>query len=90
LSAEDHSTFVARVTAALATPRVVHWDILASWARTGIAAACVAALAAGLVVTAMQPSMDLMASVAVPSARELVVSVGPPDPGVVLVPAAVR
>ena len=90
LSAEDHATFVARVTAALAVPRALHWDILASWARPGIAAACVAALGAGLMVSALQPPMDLMASVAAPSARHLVTSVGPPHPAVILAPAEVR
>lgn len=90
LSAEDHSTFVARVAAALAVPRVVHWDILASWARPGIAAACVAAIGAGLMLSALQPSMDLMASLATPSARHLVASGGPPHPAVFLAPAALR
>jgi hypothetical protein len=93
LSAEDHSTFVARVTAALAVPavpRAAHWDILASWARPGIAVACVVALGAGLMVRAMQPPVDLVASVAAPSARDLIASVGPPHPAVVLAPAEVR
>jgi hypothetical protein len=92
LSPDDHSTFVARVAAALAAPRTVYWDVLAAWARLGIAAACMAALAAGLLVGAMQPSapIDLVASVAGPSARELVATVGPPDPSVVLVSAELR
>ena len=48
LSADDNATFVTRVTAALAVPRALHWDILAPGTRPGIAAACVAALGAGL------------------------------------------
>jgi hypothetical protein len=86
LSAQDHSTFVARVTAALEVPHVVHWDVLAAWARHGIAVACVGALGAALLVGARQPlPMDLVESVASPSAQELVASVLPPDPSVVLV-----
>jgi hypothetical protein len=91
LSLEDHSTFVARVTAATTVPHVVHWDILAAWARRGIVAACVGALGAGLLVGAMQPPapMDLVASIAGPSAQELVTALVPPDPSVVLVPPQV-
>lgn len=85
LSAEDHPAFVARVTAALAMPRAVHWDVLVSWSRHGIAIACMAAVGVGLLVSVMQPPMDLLASVAGPSARELVTTVTPPNPGIVLV-----
>lgn len=87
LGAADHSTFVAQVTAALAVPHPVHWDVLASWARRGITAACVAAIGIGLLVTAILPSapMDLVASVSGPSAREMVATFGSPDPGIVLV-----
>lgn len=89
ISAEDHSAFVARVMTALAAPRLMHWDVLASWARTGIAAACVAAVSAGLWVTAMQlpRPMDLIEAAAGPSAREVVARVAPPDPALVLVSA---
>lgn len=86
LSGENHAMFVERVTAALAVPHAVHWDVLASWARHGIAACCVAALGAGLLASVMQPPMDLFASVAGPSARELMTTMAPPDPGIVLVP----
>src|ERR1700674_234273 len=74
LSADDHSTFVARVTAVLAVPRPLHWDGLASWARAGIAAAFVAALGPGLLVRAMQTPtpLDLLASTAGPSAQVVV------------------
>jgi hypothetical protein len=86
LSLEDHSTFVARVTAETEVPHTVHWDILASWARRGGAAACVAALGASLLVCAMQPApVDLVASVADPSSRDLMAVDTPPHPGVVLV-----
>jgi hypothetical protein len=90
LSAEDHAMFVARVTAALAVPHELHWDILASWARHGIAIACVAALSAGLLVGLVPPPMDLIASLVAPSARELMATEGPPDPSVILVPAEIR
>lgn len=82
LSADDHSAFVARVMGALAVPQhVIHWDVLTAWARRGAAAACVAALAALLLVGAMQPApLDLVASIAGPSARELVASFAPPHP----------
>jgi hypothetical protein len=90
LSAEDHATFVARVTAALAAPHELHWDVLASWARHGIAIACVGALSAGLLVGLVQPPMDLIASLAAPSARELMATERPPDPSVILVSAELR
>src|ERR1041384_4396315 len=81
LSTQDHSTFVARVTAALAAPHVVHWDVLAGWARHGIAVACVGALGAALLVGARQPlAMDLVESVASPSAQQLVAGALPPRP----------
>lgn len=91
LSAENHSAFVARVRDALAVPHVVHWDVLAAWARHGIAAACVGALGAALVVGATQPMpVDLVASLASPSAQELVTSATPPDPSLVLVSPELR
>ena len=89
LSTDDHATFVARVTASLAKPYPVHWSVLASWAPPGIAAACVAALGAALLVSVMQPPVDLMASVAAPSARVMVRG-GPPHPGLVLLPEVAR
>jgi hypothetical protein len=87
LSADDHSTFVARVTAVLAVPRALHWDVLASWAGAGIAAAGVAALGTGLLVRAIRTPapMDLLAFTAGPSAQEVVTALRPPDPGVLLV-----
>jgi hypothetical protein len=87
LSAEDHSTFVARVVAALAVPRTVHWDVLAAWARPGIAAACVAAVGVGLLVgmTQSPAPIDLVEAAASSSAQELVATIAPPDPAFVLV-----
>jgi hypothetical protein len=87
LGADDHGSFVARVMAALAVPRALHWDVLASWAGAGIAAAGVATLATGLLVNAIRAPapMDLVASTAGPSAQEVVTALGPPDPGVLLV-----
>jgi hypothetical protein len=90
LSADDHATFVARVTASLMMPQRVHWNVLASWAPRGIAVACVAALGAALLVNAMEPPMDLMTSVAAPSARMVMIRVGSPDPGIMLLPHAGR
>ena len=89
LSADDHATFVARVTTSLPASHRFHWNVLASWAPRGIAVACMAALGAALLVNVMQPPVDLMASVAAPSARVMVRG-GPPDPGLVLLPVLVR
>lgn len=91
LSADDHSTFVARVMAAAAAPHPVHWDILANWARRSAGAACAAALGAGLLVGATHPApLDLVAPVAGPSAHALVATATPPHPSVLLVPEGHR
>ena len=93
LAGANHSSFVARVTAALAVPpHELHWDVLASWARRGIAAACVAAIGIGLIMAAVPLSapMDLIASVSGPTASEIVATVGPPEPGVALAPVGER
>jgi hypothetical protein len=89
LSPEGHSPFVSRVMTALAAPRVVHWDVLAAWARPGIAAACVAAVGVGLWLGVMQlpTPVDLVEAAAGPSAQEVVATVVPPDPAFVLVSA---
>ena len=89
LSTDDHSAFVARVTASLPASHRFHWNVLASWAPRGIAVACVAAIGAALLVNVMQPPMDLAASVAAPSARVMVRG-GPPDPGLLLLPELAR
>jgi hypothetical protein len=46
LEAPDHPAFAARVRSAL--PAAGAWDLLARWARPGLVAAAVVALAAGL------------------------------------------
>jgi len=79
--------FVARVTAAIADWQSSYWEVLASWARPGIAAA-VAALIAGFLVGGegrAATAVDLLASTADPSAREVVTALLPPDPGALLV-----
>ena len=91
LSADDHSTFVARVMGAVAAPHPHHWDILACWARRAAAAVLVVTFAAGWLVSAVQPApVDLVAPVTDPSARALVTPVTPPHPSVLLVPEGVR
>ena len=94
LAPGDQAAFVARVLAGLETPRVASWEILASWARAGIAAAAVAAFAAGILAErAMSAPVsvdDLFASAAGPSASALVAAALPPDPSVVLVSAEER
>lgn len=47
LEPPDHGAFVARVLAGAARSEPRTWDVLAGWARLGIAAAAVAALVAG-------------------------------------------
>jgi hypothetical protein len=86
LTAPDHDAFVARVLAAAAKPAVRSpLDILANWARPGIAAAVVAALIGGFAVgrLAAQPegldeamATSLSAS---PATAALASSEGPPD-----------
>jgi len=92
LAPGDHAAFVARVLAGLeAPPRAAHWEILASWARAGIAAAAVAAFVAGLLgeraLRAPDSPVDLLAAAAAPSAQALLAAPLPPDPSVVLASA---
>jgi hypothetical protein len=84
----DHPlAFVARVTAAVAARQWTSWEVLASWARPGIAAAVAALLAGFLVggVSRASTAVDLLASTVGPSAREVVTALRPPDPGALLV-----
>jgi len=84
----DHPlAFVARVTTAVAARQSSSWEVLASWARPGIAAAVAALLAGFLLGGESQAStaLDLIASTAGPSAREVVTALRPPDPGALLV-----
>jgi len=88
LTAADDAAFVARVLARVARAPIAHWDVLASWARAGIAVAAVAALVAGFLVgravTTPTSLEDVLVAAAGPSARALVTSSRPPDPSVVL------
>jgi hypothetical protein len=96
LAGKDHSTFVARVTAALAAPLATEWDVLASWARMGIAASIVAALGTGLAiaatrspahVTATRAPVELVKPLAVPLAQDLILGAVSPHPGTLIVSA---
>ena len=94
LAADDEAAFVARVMAALDKATVAHWDVLASWARAGIAAAVVAAIVGGLLLarpTETPASLDDVLAVAgEPTAPLLVAAPSPPDPSVVLISAEER
>lgn len=87
LTPSDDAAFVARVLASAARPAVRSpVDILAHWARPGIAAAVVAAMIGGLVVgrrLAAQPDGldEAMATSlsATPATAALASSEGPPD-----------
>jgi len=81
---EGHAAFVARVLARAEQVRVLSWDaVLARWARAGVAAALVVALAAGYFVgrttaapTAVRPSVPdvLIAPPAHPGEVEVVLA----------------
>jgi anti-sigma-K factor RskA len=94
LSPDEQAAFVARVMAALDSARAAHWDVLASWARAGIAAAAIAVLLGGLLVgrTRLTPASidDVLTLAAGPSAPVLVGASSPPDPSVVLSSPEVR
>jgi hypothetical protein len=98
LAAGDDAAFIARVLAQAGRPAEAHWDVLASWARIGIAAAAAAALLAGVLVgrgaraapSAPAASVDeLLAGAAGPSGA-LVTSPQPPDPSVLFASAEER
>src|SRR5438034_10640933 len=69
----DAPVFIARVLAHAEHVRVASWDaVLARWARTGVAAALVVALAAGYVVgraTAASPRPTVSDGLIAPAAR---------------------
>ena len=94
LSPGDQAAFVARVMAALEDARTAHWDVLASWARAGIAAAALAVILGGLFVgrAGLTPASidDVLTLAAGPSAPILVGASSPPDPSVVLPSAEER
>lgn len=87
LTGADDAGFLARVVAAAARPRARSpVDVLAGWARPGIAAAVLAALAAGYAVgrglTAPRESLDEAMVTALsnsPSTAALAKSSEPPD-----------
>lgn len=67
LSRSDDAAFTARVRQALPTAQLGAWDLLARWARPGLVAAALVALAAGLWLSqgngnGMTSSTDLFAS----------------------------
>ena len=94
LAPADQAAFVARVMAALDNTALAHWDVLASWARAGIAAAVVAAIVGGLVLarpTEAPASLeDVLAVAGGPAAPLLVAAPNPPDPSVILTSAEER
>lgn len=94
LTADDQAAFVARVMAALDDAALAHWDVLASWARTGIAAAVVAVIVGGLLLArpAEAPASleDVLVVAGGPAAPLLVAAPSPPDPSVVLISAEER
>jgi len=82
---EGHAAFIARVLARAEQVRVLSWDaVLARWARAGVAAALVVALAAGYFVghatagspTAVRPTVSdvLIAPPAHPGEVEVVLA----------------
>jgi hypothetical protein len=91
LTAPDDATFVARVMAAAARPGAARspLDVLAGWARPGIAAAVLAAVVSGFAIgrrIAPQESLDeAMATSLLPSPASAAIaeSEGPPDGGVI-------
>jgi len=83
----NEAAFIARVRAAVDTPLLGSWHVLASWARTGIVAASVALLGGLMIGGAFAPPpllIDLVTSAANQSARRIVTTVRPPHPSVLL------
>ena len=85
LDAGDTAAFVARVLARVAAGPAP-WDVLAGWARPGIAAALAAAMAAGVLVGRMasprQALEDALVSTGTGPAAVVLESPDPPDLGV--------
>jgi len=95
LDPDDQAAFVARVMTALENARTAHWDVLASWARAGIAAAVLAVILlggflAGRPTRSVASLDDVLALAAPPSAGVLVGASSPPEPSVVLPSAEER
>lgn len=87
LEGRHEAAFVARVRAALDTARPRTWDVLEQWARRGLVAAALAALAAGLVVARTgRGSVGLDEAFAVAGFADSAVAFAdetPPDPSIV-------
>ncbi|HMJ59138.1 MAG TPA: hypothetical protein VK467_08370 [Gemmatimonadales bacterium] len=89
----DQAGFVARVMArydgALAAATVPTWEVLAGWARRGIAAALVAAVAGGFLLGRALQSPEpetfdaAMAPTSGPGVAALVTATDPPDASIV-------
>ena len=93
LTPDGETAFVARVLAGLQDRPQEYWEVLASWARTGITAVAAAGLLGGLLIgnwTAPASLDDVLAAGAGSSARVMVSSDRPPDASVVLASAEVR
>src|SRR3989442_14865787 len=91
----DEAGFVARLLARLETVRPRYWEVLASWARVGIAAAVVAALVGGFTVgRALRASASLDDAIAAgargPPPPALLPPQRPPDAGGVVATPVVR
>lgn len=88
LEPADPTAFVARVVAQFEGARAPYWEVLAGWARLGIAAAVVAALLAGVVVgRALRAPTPFEEGLATPDletlpAAVLLSSAQPPDASV--------
>jgi len=79
----DPDAFVARVSAAAGSRQPAYWDVLAGWARPGIAAAVAAAMAAGFLVGRIVSGPPSLDEALVPREAMVLESQGPPDAGVV-------
>ncbi len=101
LEPEDQAAFVARVMAGCDVARAPSrpsWEILAGWARHGLAAAAVAALVAGFLLgrsVRAPASLDEAfaapgTGLAAPALAALVASQRPPDASVLLAEMAER
>ena len=94
----DQTAFVARVVAGFDAARAPSWQILAAWARHGLAAAAVVLLVAGLLLgrslRALASLDEAFAasgpSVTAPALAALVASQRPPDASVLLAEMAER
>jgi len=91
LQGPDHAAFVARVTAGFDAAWAPYWEVLATWARRGIAAAAAAAVIAGFLVgralrapATLDDALAGAAGESVVPATALLIDQRPPDVSVVL------